>query len=137
MTRKVSLRAMVVVVALLVGGVLAVQAGRGIDGGAVYYYTPSEVAGTDRPEVVRVGGKVVTGSVRWDEAAGVLRFALTDGRTMLPVANRGAPPKLFRGGREALVEGRVTRGVLRSSDVIVKHDENYRARDGARATDGG
>lgn len=128
MKRPPSVKA-VVISMVAVGGVLfAVLATSGVVGGAVYYYTPSEVrAGQARDEVIRVGGTVVPGSIRWQSADGVLRFKLSDGRGVLAVANRGAPPDLFRGGRDALVEGRVQSGVLRSSQVIVKHDENYRA----------
>ncbi|MGH2950392.1 MAG: cytochrome c maturation protein CcmE, partial [Solirubrobacteraceae bacterium] len=55
---------------------------------------------------------------------------LTDGRAAVAVASRGAPPSLFAEGRQALVEGRYAGGVLRSSDVIVKHDEQYSAPEG-------
>ena len=128
MSRPLPLRA-VITTMVVVGGVLfAVLATSGVLSGAVYYYTPSEVRERRVDgDVIRVGGTVVTGSVEWAAADGVLRFELSDGKAALPVANRGAPPDLFRAGRDALVEGRVEGGVLRSSDVIVKHDENYRA----------
>lgn len=95
----------------------------------VYYYTPGEVAAgrADAGRVIRVGGTVAAGSVRWNERDGVLRFAMAGGGgSRLPVAVRSAPPRLFAEGRDALVEGRLTGGVLRSGEVIVKHDEEYR-----------
>ena len=127
MRRRVSPRAWIAAVAVLGATGLAIVATRGLGEAAVFYRTPTEVAGgTGAADVVRVGGTVAPGTVRWDERRGVLRFTLTDGRTRLRVANRGAPPRLFRAGEEALVEGRVAGGVLRSADVIVKHDEEYR-----------
>lgn len=127
MSRRVAPRAWIAGVAVLGAAGLAIAATRGLGDAAVFYRTPTEVArGTSGADVVRVGGTIAPGTVRWDERSGVLHFTLTDGRTRLPVANRGAPPRLFRAGEEALVEGRVSGGVLRAADVIVKHDEEYR-----------
>ena len=125
--RRPPLRLLIPTVIVLFAGVWALFATSGLREGAVYYYTPSELsasAASERP--IRVAGRVRPGSVRWDRGAGVLRFMLTDGEAAIPVVNQGAPPDLFRGGRDAVVEGRLVGGVLRSNDVIVKHDANYR-----------
>lgn len=130
MRRPLPLR-VVVIAMVAVGGVLfAFLATSGVLSGAVYYYTPSEaVARGADDRVIRVGGTVAPGSVDWRPAEGVLRFRLSDADGSVAVANRGAPPDLFRAGRDALVEGRFDGGTLRSSEVIVKHDENYSARE--------
>lgn len=126
MMRRVSPRAWLAAVAVLSALGLGGAATRGLGEAAVFYRTPSEVSSDDeRGGVIRVGGMVVPGSIRWDPDAGVLRFILSDGRSQLPVVNRGGPPRLFRAGEEALVEGRIVGGALHSSDVIVKHDEEY------------
>lgn len=133
MTRRISTRAMLALVALLAAGTLAFMATRGLGNSVVYYYTPSElVARRPGSEVVRVAGTVVAGTVRFDRAAGMLRFKLAERGATVTVANRGAPPGLFAAGRQALVEGRYEDGILRSSDVIVKHDEEYRAPEAQR-----
>ena len=117
----------VLLVGIVVAFGLAVLVARGLGSGSVYYYAPSDLATRPpRDGVIRVGGTVVPGSVRWQKAAGVLRFQLSDGRSRVSVANAGAPPDLFSAGRAALVEGRLRGGILRSSSVIVKHDANYR-----------
>lgn len=119
-------RAVLVVGIIVVIG-LAVLVTRGLGSGSVYYFAPSELTSRRADDgVIRVGGTVVPGSVRWEKGAGVLRFQLTDGRARVAVLNTGAPPDLFRAGRSALVEGRLRAGILRSSSVIVKHDANYR-----------
>lgn len=124
--RRPPLRLLIPAVVVLLAGVWAVVATSGLREGSVYYYTPSELAAGAAPErAIRVAGRVGPGSVRWDDAAGVLRFTLTDTKASVPVVNQGAPPDLFRAGRDAVVEGRFRGGVLRSDDVIVKHDENY------------
>ncbi len=128
MKRAARPRLVIVMASLTVTVVLAVLATRGLGSGAVYYFTPAEVArGDAAPQrAIRVAGTVAAGSLRWDERKGLLRFQLTGGGARLDVVSRGAPPRLFAEGREALVEGRLVARVLRSSDVIVKHDETYR-----------
>lgn len=128
MRRRLSPRAAILAGVAVAGAAFAFFAARGLGDATVYYYTPSEVAGETKPDVIRVGGTVVPGSIRYDERAGVVRFALTDGRARVRVANSGVPPDLFSEGREALVEGRLEDGTLRSSEVIVKHDEEYGSR---------
>lgn len=126
--RRPPLRLLIPAVLLVAAAVWAIAATQGLKRGAVYFYTPSELSAREPPSgVIRVGGQVRQGSVRWDAEAGVLRFMLADGEAAIPVVNRGAPPQLFREGSGAVVEGRLAGGVLRSSDVIVKHDEEYRA----------
>lgn len=129
--RRIPLRLLVPVVVLIAAAIWGVAATRGLQRGTVYFYTPAELDFRRPPaDVIRVGGQVRPGSVRWDSEAGVLRFMLADERAAIPVVNQGAPPTLFRGGAGAVVEGRLEGGVLRSSDVIVKHDEEYRAPEG-------
>lgn len=133
--RRIPVRLALALVVVLVAAGWAVAATRGLKRGVVYYYAPSEVRG--RPasgELVRVGGQVVPGSVRWDAARSVLRFELSDGKATLAVANSGAAPQLFRAGAGAVVEGRIVGGVLRSDQVIVKHDQNYRPPGPKRAS---
>lgn len=128
MRRRPSLRLLIPAVVLLAAAGWAVAATQGLKRGAVYFYEPSELSARQPPAgVIRVGGQVLPGSVRWDAEAGVLHFMLGDGKAAIPVANRGAPPQLFRAGSGAVVEGRLAGGVLRSSQVIVKHNEEYRA----------
>jgi cytochrome c-type biogenesis protein CcmE len=126
--RRLPLRLLIPAVLLLAAAAWALAATQGLQRGTVYYYTPSELSARAAPGgVIRVGGQVRPGSVHWDAEAGVLRFMLADSKAAIPVVNRGAPPQLFRAGSGAVVEGRLAGGVLRSAQVIVKHDEEYRA----------
>lgn len=133
MSRGLPLRPTIAVAVALGGALFAIAAAKGLGDGAVYYYTPSEAAEDTAGEVIRVGGTVEPGSVRFDDTDAELSFSLSDQEAAVPVVNAGAPPDLFREGKEALVEGRMAGGVLRSSEVIVKHDEQYRADDRASA----
>ncbi len=129
--RRPPLRLLIPAVLLVAAAGWGVAATQGLKRGTVYSYTPSELSALHAPDgVIRVGGQVRPGSVTWDAEAGELRFMLADAKAAIPVVNRGAPPSLFRAGSGAVVEGRFAGGVLRSSEVIVKHDEEYRAPEG-------
>lgn len=112
----------------------------GIGDNLVYYLTPSELEarGSEAYDsAVRLGGVVVPGSVHWDADALDLRFTVGDGSAEVDVHSRGAPPQMFRDGIEVLVEGRMTSsGVFRSTNVMVKHSNEYRApEEGQRPRD--
>ena len=120
---------------LIAGGiVLAALAGlvySGVKDSMVYFYTPTEVREkTDavRGKALRVGGMVAEGSVRWDPQQVLLTFALTDGQSHVPVRHRGTAPDLFKEGAGAVVEGTwAPEGYLRSSNIMAKHSEEYKA----------
>jgi cytochrome c-type biogenesis protein CcmE len=120
---------------LIAGGiVLAALAGlvySGVKESMVYFYTPTEVRekrDAVRGKALRVGGMVVEGSVRWDPQQVLLTFALTDGQNNVPVRHRGTAPDLFKEGAGAVVEGTwAPEGYLRSSTIMAKHSEEYKA----------
>jgi cytochrome c-type biogenesis protein CcmE len=102
----------------------------GIGDNLVYFVTPAELLarGNDaygRP--IRVGGQVVPGTVRWNAQELDLRFTLQDDDKHVAVISRKAPPAMFREGQGVVVEGRLNRaGVFESSNVMVKHSNEYR-----------
>ena len=103
----------------------------GLDRNVVFFLTPAELlakgpAVMDVP--VRLGGQVKPGSVQWDERALDLRFVVTDGPGEVMVRSVGAPPQMFRDGMGVIVEGRYgPDSVFRSSSLMVKHSNEYRA----------
>lgn len=108
----------------------------GLDKNVVFFLTPAELLakGPEAMEVpVRLGGQVKPGSVVWDEKSLDLRFAVVDGAGVdgadeVAVQSSGAPPQMFRDGMGVVVEGRYGRdGVFRSSNLMVKHSNEYRA----------
>jgi cytochrome c-type biogenesis protein CcmE len=129
---------------LIAGGiVLAALAGlvySGVKESMVYFYTPTEVREkTDavRGKALRVGGMVAEGSVRWDPQQVLLTFALTDGQSRVPVRHRGTAPDLFKEGAGAVVEGTwAPEGYLRSSNIMAKHSEEYKAPAQAETLEG-
>lgn len=126
-------------VAALLGGFGYLLYG-GIGDNLVFYLTPTELEARGDAAYessVRLGGVVVPGSVRWDADALDLRFVVGDGTTEMEVHSTGAPPQMFRDGIEVLVEGRLgSEGVFRSTNLMVKHSNEYRApEEGQRPQD--
>jgi cytochrome c-type biogenesis protein CcmE len=111
----------------------------GIGENIVYFLTPKELIarGTNAYDVpVRLGGQVVPGSVKWNAEALDLRFSVTDGDHVIPVHSTGAPPQMFRDGIGVVVEGRYKSGTFESTNLMVKHSNEYRApKDGERPRD--
>ena len=130
-------RAWIVVGVALVLGAFGYLLYGGLDQNIVYFLTPQELLakGTKGQDVpVRLGGQVVPGSVAWNADALDLRFRVTDGAKEVPVHSKGAPPQMFRDGMGVVVEGRYRRdGVFESTNLMVKHSNEYRAPDGHQA----
>jgi cytochrome c-type biogenesis protein CcmE len=101
----------------------------GVSQSVVYFVTPSELgAAPVAGKAYRVGGMVQAGSLKWDPGTLSLTFALSDGRTTIPVRHKGTPPDLFGEGRGAVVEGSwSSEGYFKSTHIMAKHSEEYKA----------
>ncbi|NOY54966.1 MAG: cytochrome c maturation protein CcmE [Actinobacteria bacterium] len=102
----------------------------------VYYLTPTEALQqrADFPdgERFRLGGLVVEGSIKTTPTG--VSFQVTDGQSTIDVDNEGTPPQLFQGGAGAVVEGSWQGSHFVSDVLIVKHDEQYNAKDDKHET---
>lgn len=103
----------------------------GLGSNLVYFLTPSELlargdAAYETP--VRLGGKVVPGSIDWNAQALELRFRVSDGSDTLLVHSSGAPPAMFKDTMGVVVEGSYSReGVFHSTNLMVQHSNEYKA----------
>lgn len=101
----------------------------GMQQAMVYFVTPSELKGQERPsqeKFLRMGGMVVTGSLKKDLKNLTYSFQITDGANSIPVFFRGVPPDLFTEGKGAVVEGRMGEdGVFMATSIMAKHAEEY------------
>jgi cytochrome c-type biogenesis protein CcmE len=118
----------------LVGGaVIALALGymiwAGVTQSAVYFVTPSELQAAPVPgKAYRLGGLVARDSLVWEPATLKLTFAISDGKTTVPVRHHGAAPDLFGEGRGAVVEGQWTpEGYFKATHIMAKHSEEYKA----------
>ncbi len=83
------------------------------------YLTVSEVKSQGESlydQQLRVEGKVVPGSINWDEKLKIMGFTLTDDKESLMIVYEGFVPENFKPGVDVIVEGRYrTDGVLEAS----------------------
>ncbi|MCA1768013.1 MAG: cytochrome c maturation protein CcmE [Idiomarina sp.] len=98
------------------------------------FYTPSELVegkGEDKqkPQVgqrMRVGGMVVEGSVERNRETLEVSFKITDIGPEVTVLYQGILPDLFREGQGIVAQGELIEPtVLKASEVLAKHDEEY------------
>ena len=118
----------------LIGGAVIVLAlgymiWAGVTQSAVYFVTPSELSAAPvYGKAYRLGGLVERGTLKWDPATLDLTFSVSDGKSVVPVRHKGAPPDLFGEGRGAVVEGQWTReGYFKATQILAKHSEEYKA----------
>jgi cytochrome c-type biogenesis protein CcmE len=119
--------------ALIVGSVGYLMAS-GVRQTGQYFFTPTEL--TDKVTVdpsfynvgMKVGARVVPGTVTKNAATQTLRFQVTDGRVRYPVVFHGLPPDTFNDSVEVVVEGRLQRdGVIYATNVLAKCGSRYEA----------
>ena len=109
----------------------------GMKDSAVYYYTPTEMVAAVRKDPslhalgYKVGGRVVPGTVRYDQRTLDLSFTVMDiasGTTRFPVKYNGPLPDTFQEGRDVVVEGKFTQaGTFEASTVLTKCGSRYEA----------
>ncbi len=111
-----------------------------------YYLTPGELAAkvtkdpTFRESGVKVGARVVPGSIKRDPGGRSLTFDMTDGQHTYAVAYRGLAPDTFTDGVDVIVEGRLgTDDTFRATTLLAKcasRYENAPEKEKYRATPG-
>lgn len=106
----------------------------GIKETGIYYLTPSELSAkiqTDRAIYdvgMKIGAKVVRGSVEHDVASQTYTFRVTDGSATYPVSYRGLAPDTFTDSSEVVVEGRLQRdGSFRATTLLAKCGSRFEA----------
>ncbi|MGX5174484.1 cytochrome c maturation protein CcmE [Aliikangiella sp. IMCC44653] len=97
------------------------------------FYTPTEILAGSAPQdrVIRIGGLVKEGSVKnipQSDASLKTLFTVTDKKSDVVVSFDKILPDLFREGQGVVALGRVnSEGVFVASEVLAKHDEEYKA----------
>ncbi|MGH7536118.1 MAG: cytochrome c maturation protein CcmE [Gemmatimonadales bacterium] len=122
--------------ATLIIGSVGFLIAEGVKETGLYFLTPSELAAktTADPSFydvgVKMGAKVVPGSVHRDPGNRQIDFQVSDGTTSYPVTYRGLVPDTFTDANdiEVIVEGRLGRdGVFRATEVLAKCGSRYQA----------
>ncbi len=106
----------------------------GIKDTGVYFVTPSELASkiTADPTFhnvgVKMGARVVHGTIERDVASQTITFQVTDGVQTYPVRYRGLAPDTFTDDVEVVVEGRLgTDGTFHATTLLAKCGSRYEA----------
>jgi cytochrome c-type biogenesis protein CcmE len=111
-----------------------------LDNNAVYFYTPNEAkvqAGDLSSKVIKVGGMVQPGSVKWQPENLDLQFTLSDLKgTDIQVAFKGTPPDMFKEGQGVVCEGNISDDgqSIKARHLLVKHSEEYKPPHGETAS---
>ena len=97
-----------------------------------YYFTPTELAqrvSTDpgfRDAGVKVGARVVSGSIVRVPGGREYDFRITDGAKKYPVVYHGIAPDTFTDGVDVVVEGRLgTDGTFHATTLLAKCAPRY------------
>jgi cytochrome c-type biogenesis protein CcmE len=121
----------------LIGGLLVLSTSgylmaSSIESTGMYYLTPSELAAkvqgdeTFHNTGVRVGARVVPGTIKRDPGGKSVAFTVTDGARTYPVRYRGIIPDTFTDSVDVVVEGRLHRdGVFQATVLTAKCASRY------------
>tara|TARA_B100000959_G_scaffold286878_1_gene367778 strand:+ start:2014 stop:2472 length:459 start_codon:yes stop_codon:yes gene_type:complete len=102
----------------------------------MYFYSPTEIANGEAPKVraFRIGGLVLTNSVKRNPNDLKVTFVLTDTVNEIKVIYDGILPDLFREGQGIVANGKMKPdNVFVADEVLAKHDENYMPPEVAKA----
>lgn len=109
---------------------------QGVKQTGVYFLTPSELLARTQTDTtfydvgIKVGAKVVPGTIVRSADQRRIDFTISDGQTRYPVTFTGTVPDTFTDANdiEVVVEGRLQRdGVLYATDVLAKCGSRYEA----------
>jgi cytochrome c-type biogenesis protein CcmE len=122
----------VLLAGVLVVGTVGFLMASGIKETGVYFLTPSELASKIAADAsfhdvgVKMGAKVVSGTIERDVASQTIRFQVTDGQVTYPVVYRGLAPDTFTDDVEVVVEGRLQPdGTFRATTLLAKCGSRY------------
>jgi cytochrome c-type biogenesis protein CcmE len=128
----VNARTKFIVGGLLVLGTSGYLMASSIENTAVYYLTPGELASKVERDPsfvetgVKVGARVVPGSIRRDAGGRQVAFRMTDGTRSYPVVYHGIIPDTFTDSVDVVVEGRLGRdGTFRATTLLAKCASRY------------
>lgn len=109
----------------------------------MYYVTPSELAAKVEADPsfhntgVKMGARVVPGSIRREDGGRIHRFVVTDGSREWPVVYRGIAPDTFTDSVDVVVEGRLDRdGTFQATTLLAKCASRYESAPGAPGAPG-
>lgn len=120
--------------AVLILGSVGYLMATGIKDTGTYFLTPSELSVRVSADPsfydvgLKMGARVVPGSIERDVASQTITFEVTDGAHTFPVVYRGLAPDTFTDEAEVVVEGRLMPdGTFRATTLLAKCGSRYEA----------
>lgn len=120
------------IAAVLVAGTVGYLMASGIKDTGMYFLTPTELAQrvaadpSFRNVGVKLGARVVHGTIQRDVASQTITFRVTDGTESFPVIYRGLAPDTFTDDVDVVVEGRLLPdGTFRATTLLAKCGSKY------------
>ncbi len=121
----------------IVAGLVGYLMVTGMQDSMVYYHTPTELLAKSSADPtyadvgVKVGGRVVPGTVDFDQRSLDLRFMLVDIEnpgTSFPVHYQGPLPETFQEGGDVVVEGKYSAAAgFEATTLLTKCGSRYEA----------
>jgi cytochrome c-type biogenesis protein CcmE len=121
-------RIRLILVTLVTMGIIGYLIYSGVSDTMVYYLKVSELLEQTveaSEEGVRVGGKVLEGSVTWDPKDLQLNFTIEDEKSTLPVVYHGQVPDSFQQGKDVIIEGTFADGLFTASQIMPTCPSKY------------
>jgi cytochrome c-type biogenesis protein CcmE len=119
---------------LLVAGSAGYLMASSIRETGMYYFTPSELAAKVAADPgfrnvgIKVGARVVPGSIVRDASGRQVQFLATDGAKTYPVIHRGTVPDTFSDSADVIVEGRLdAAGTFQATTLLAKCASRFEA----------
>ena len=119
---------------LMVAGTAGYLMASSIRDTGMYYFTPTELAAKVEADPgfrdvgLKVGARVVPGSIVRDAGGREVQFIATDGAQNLPVIYRGIAPDTFTDSADVIVEGRLdAAGTFQATVLLAKCASRFEA----------
>jgi cytochrome c-type biogenesis protein CcmE len=100
-----------------------------MQGGSEYYVTASELNAMGEKALgqqLKIGGRVVDGSVQWDKGSNTVAFSLADEKQSLPVSFKGTVPDTFQPGTDVILQGQMgADGTFQANNMMAKCASKY------------
>ena len=121
-------RLRLILVTLVTMGIIGYLIYTGVSDTMVYYLKVSELleqTAEASEEGVRVGGKVLEGSVQWDPKDLQLHFTIEDEQASVPVIYHGQVPDSFQEGKDVIIEGTFADNLFMASEIMPTCPSKY------------
>ncbi len=123
-------KAKFLVAALIIVAAVGYMIYAAMQSGSEYFTTTSELKAMGDKAIgqqMKVGGRVMDGSIQWDKGSNTVSFALTDDKDVtVPIVYTGVVPDTFAPSVDVILEGKLsTEGRFQANSMLAKCASKY------------